>query len=118
MDLFAYNEDAFTTWVCELEGVASRNATLQAAGESRTKEAVWNHSRPSSSHSLASRASVAPSMDIAPSHDNHVTRGRGESSAGGRNRTDTSIFLAPSPSLKARDKQDLSEEYAYSGDVI
>ena len=117
MDLFAYNEDAFTTWVCELEGVALRNTDLHKSGATGTVRNSFIHPRPSSSHSSVSRASVAPSMNTALSHDSHVTR-EGEHSPGG-NRTSASIFIAPSPqSLKACDKQDQSEEYAYSGDVI
>lgn len=119
LDLFAYNEDAFRTWVDKLEGVAAKNATLGGGDGSGSHTQFRNssvHSRPPSSLSVGSRTSVAP-MDVQQqSHGSHVTRGGGSSR--GESRTDTSIFVASSQSSKSHDIEQVISEYAYSGDVI
>jgi hypothetical protein len=88
LDLFAYNEDSFRLWVMELEGMALRNSS--AVGHDKFKNSSV-HSRPSSSLSVRSRASVMPAdgdhlTEMIPDHSSSVTAG---SSSG---RVDFSIF--------------------------
>lgn len=120
LDLFAYNEDAFRTWVNKLEGVAAKNSSLLASlgSGSRSLAQFKNssvNSRPSSSLSVASRTSVAP-KNIQLSHDSHVTTRVGGDSG---SRTDTSIFIAASQNPKMPDSQQtVLSQYAYSEDII
>lgn len=117
MDLFAYNEDAFKTWVSELEHVASRNA---AAGDGVAALGVRNssvYSRPLSSHSSVSRASVSPSNARVPEHDHHMT-GSGVHESG---RISTSIFTVPEGSEQTLSPADarvsVNNHHVTGGDV-
>ena len=65
LDLFAYNEDAFKTWLIELERIAQKNANLIASGVLQKFQSTSVHSRPQSSLSLnmISKSSVSPMTD-------------------------------------------------------
>lgn len=93
LDLFAYNEDSFRLWVTQLEGVASRNSS--AVGREAFKNSSV-HSRPSSSLSVRSRASVVPAAGV--SHDSHMTEAHCSHMTG----DPRSIFTVPPISDGAR----------------
>ena len=108
LDLFAYNEDSFLVWMAELEAMVLRNSS--AADREKFKSSSV-HSRPSSSLSARSRASVVPA---GMSHDDHMTEASSEltshvksgSKSGG---VDYSLFTVPPiggsravPELQAR----------------
>lgn len=65
LDLFAYNQEAYEVWVSELEHLAGKNAStsVMAKGSAFKNSSVY--SRPSSSHSTVSKASIAPSLSRA-----------------------------------------------------
>lgn len=91
LDLFAYNEDSFRLWVTELEVMASRNSST--VGREKFKSSSV-HSRPSSSLSVKSIASVVPA---GLSHDNHMTDAHSSHMAGGSKTSgvDYSVFTVP-----------------------
>lgn len=88
LDLFAYNEDSFLAWMAGLEVMVLCNSSSADHEKFRSSSV---HSRPTSSLSTRSKASVVPT---GMSHDDHMTEASSGSRSGG---VDYSVFTVPVP---------------------
>ena len=93
LDLFAYNQDDYATWMREIATVAESNACVGNTGQSlRGQERIRESgvsSRPVSSHSRTSRGKIAPINPHQTEQDvSHVTDQSYNSTSQSRGRSD------------------------------